>query len=263
MQALISIDNRAYFVYYNVKGRRRKCFCHLFLNLPCVFRRADHMDDIHSGHRDRLKERFLRSSSAFDDLTVLELLLTYAIPRRDTRPIASALIEKYGNLQSIASADVTELTEQCGVSAHTAMLIKMLPELSKRVLPKNERTDVNYFESEAASKFLISSFEGLKQEFVMLLCLDENGIMLDATMLYRGSINGADFRIRDITERALMYESHDVIIAHNHPSGPMIPSRSDLDSTARIISSLSSNGITLHEHYLIYRDYCIGILSGD
>lgn len=220
-------------------------------------------NNIHAGHRDRLKKRFLSSSDELDDLTVLELLLTYAIPRRDTRPIAAALIEQYGTLQRITDAETSELVKTAGISTHTAMLIKMLPELSKRIVPDGARPDPNYLECGVAGKFFVGSFEGLTQEYVMMMCLDKNGKMLDATMLYRGDINGAGFKIRDITERALMYECHDILLAHNHPYGPMIPSQSDLDSTARITASLASNGIVLHEHYLIYRDYYIGIINGD
>ncbi len=221
------------------------------------------MDNIHAGHGDRLKKRFLTSSDELDDITVLELLLTYAIPRRDTRPIAAALIEKYGTLQRVTDAEANDLVKIDGISTHTAMLLKMLPELLKRIIPDGGRPDPSYLDSAVAGKFFVGSFEGLRQEYVMMMCLDESGKMLDATMLYRGDINGAGFKIRDITERALMYECHNILLAHNHPYGPMIPSQSDLDSTVRITASLASNGITLHEHYLIYRDYYIGIINGD
>lgn len=224
---------------------------------------ADIMNNIHAGHRERLKSRFLSSSGSLDDITVLELLLTYAIPRRDTRPVAAALIEEFGNLQRIADAEITELAKFDGISMHTAMLLKMLPELSKRITPEGSRNDPSYLDTDVAGKFFVGSFKSLRQEYVMMMCITENGKMIDAAMLYRGNINGAGFKIRNITERALMNECHDILLAHNHPHGPMIPSQSDLDSTVRIKASLASNGITLHEHYLVYRDGYMGLISGD
>lgn len=221
------------------------------------------MSHEHDGHRQRLRERFITDASELDDITMLELLLTYAVPRKDTRPLATSLIERFGGMQKLVKADTNDIMAFGNVSQSTALLIKMIPELSRRAAPQSFCSEPNYFDYYTAGKFLAGCFNGIKDEYVMLACLTENGILLDATMLYRGDINGAGFKIRAVTERALMFKCHDILLAHNHPFGPIIPSAADLDSTARITASLSSNSITLHEHYVIYKGSFAGIISND
>lgn len=216
----------------------------------------------HLLHRQRLKERFLKEgSNDFDDKTLLELLLSYALPRIDTRPIAAVLLNRFGTLTRVFSASVNELTQIKGIKQHTAILITMVPELSRRFFAGENAENLSFRDETVAAEYLKGCFAGFKEERVILLCIDSYGGLIDRKELHRGSINTAAFSMRLITETAISNNCGYVILAHNHPNGSAIPSNEDIYTTQRVAAALRINDIELVEHYIVAGERCTPIME--
>ncbi|HAN20556.1 MAG: hypothetical protein A2Y15_01035 [Clostridiales bacterium GWF2_36_10] len=216
----------------------------------------------HLFHRQRLKERFLKQGAqSFDDKTLLELLLSFALPRVDTRPLAASLLDRFGSLSNVLSASVSELTKMEGIKQHTAILITMLPEISRRFITCETEYCLNFLDEVNTVKYFKGCFAGFKEERVMLFCLDSFGGLLEKKELHRGSINSASFSMRLITEAAINNSCSNVILAHNHPNGSAMPSNEDIYTTQRIAAALLINDINLVEHYIVAGDRCTPIMK--
>lgn len=209
----------------------------------------------HAGHRQRLKKRFLETRlDGFDDLTALELLLFYALPRQDTRPIAKRLLERYGSLAAVLEASVQDLQQVEGVGPGGALLLTLVPAVAQRYLI--QRTDVGEIlnTTERCGAYLLPRFFGERDEVVWLLCLDGKCKALDCRMLFRGSVNAAGVSVRKIVETALACNATGVVLAHNHVSGIALPSREDVLTTQRLKTALNAVDICLVDHLVIAGD---------
>ncbi|PKM62935.1 MAG: hypothetical protein CVU97_02865 [Firmicutes bacterium HGW-Firmicutes-21] len=215
----------------------------------------------HLFHRQRLKERYLgEGAENLDDKTLLELLLSFALPRNDTRPIAAELLDRFGTLSGVLRADAGELMKIGGIKQHTAVLITMLPELSRRFVAGESESCMSFKDQATASEYLKGCYAGLREEHVYLLCLDSFGGLSEKRLLHKGSINSAAFSMRLVTEAAINNSCSSVILAHNHPNGSVIPSNEDIYTTQRIAAALRINDIELVEHYIIAGENCIPIM---
>ena len=209
----------------------------------------------HAGHRQRLKKRFLETRlDGFDDLTALELLLFYALPRQDTRPIAKRLLERYGSLAAVLEASVQDLQQVEGVGPGGALLLTLVPAVAQRYLI--QRTDVGEIlnTTERCGAYLLPRFFGERDEVVWLLCLDGKCKALDCRMLFRGSVNAAGVSVRKIVETALACNATGVVLAHNHVSGIALPSREDVLTTQRLKTALNAVDICLVDHLVVAGD---------
>ena len=209
----------------------------------------------HAGHRQRLKQRFLETRlDGFDDLTALELLLFYALPRQDTRPIAKRLLARYGSLAGVLEAPIQDLQQVEGVGPSGALLLNLVPAIAQRHLI--QRTDVGEIlnNTERCGAYLLPRFFGERDEVVWLLCLDGKCKVLDCRMLFRGSVNAAGVSVRKIVETALACNATGVVLAHNHVSGIALPSREDVMTTQRLKAALNAVDICLVDHLVIAGD---------
>lgn len=207
------------------------------------------MNSPHVDHRKRLKDSAASCIDELDDLTLLELMLTYAIPRRDTRPLAAELLEKYGSLPEIFKADISQLERITGISRHTAVLFMTCAEMSKRMAQTD--FDLSFENEKTAGPYLVTCYSGEQREKVLLLTLTSSGRLIGTYTVQEGSINSASFSVRRVTELALRDDAVKVILAHNHPHGPLFPSDADLSTTDRMAKALSVNSIILCQHYII------------
>jgi DNA repair protein RadC len=211
--------------------------------------------NIHEGHRERLKNRFLEHGlESFEDHSVLELLLFYALPRSDVNPIAHALINKFGSLAAVFDAPVAELARVPGIGRSTAEYIKLIPQVSRRYLMSRASFDDILDSTKKAGEYLLPRFYAERDEIVYMVCLDAKCKVLNCKLLFRGSVNSANVSIRKIVENALVYNSTSVIIAHNHTSGIAIPSDEDRMTTRRIEQALKAVDITLSDHIVVADD---------
>lgn len=207
---------------------------------------------VHDGHRERLKSRFLEHGiDSFNDLNALELLLFYAIPRRDTNEIAHALLDRFGGLSGVFEASVPELTDVPGVGENAALLIKLVPQMMKKY-ELSKVGDMRTFRSSAqVAQFLIPRFLAEREELVLVLCLDSRSSMLCCQVLNRGVVNAVDISTRRLVELALKYKASGVVLAHNHPDGVAMPSREDEAFTEKAMEALRLMGIRMMDHIIV------------
>jgi DNA repair protein RadC len=217
---------------------------------------------IHDNHRQRLKARYLQGG--FDSLephVALELLLGYSIPRKDTNPHAHALIDKFGSLRGVLDASFEELISIKGITEHTAILIKLCGDLSRRYTLDEPKSNLYFRSVKDAADFIVPLLKDQEVEVVWLFCLSASYRLKAYRKIYEGDLNTARFRIRDITETAFRADSPKVILAHNHPDGSPIPSSTDIDTTWRIRDSLASNSVELLEHLVVGGENYTPIIS--
>ncbi len=208
--------------------------------------------NLHEGHRERLRNRFVSEGGKnFAAHNLMELLLFYGIPRKDTNEIAHRLLERFGDIKGVLSATVEDLCLVKGVTKSAAVLIKLCNELCGR-LYNGDLRDMKRFDSfDDIGEYLVHLFYGFTEEYVYLLLLDSEGNLLNTTQLCRGSVNSVTFDSRQIILQAYKYNACGIIIAHNHPGATVYPSTEDLLSTKSLASLLEVNGLELSEHYIV------------
>ncbi|MGN0773278.1 MAG: DNA repair protein RadC [Candidatus Ventricola sp.] len=212
---------------------------------------AEKEKSIHAGHRERLRER-LRTAGlgAFSEHEVLELLLTYAIPKRDVNPLAHELIAVFGSLSAVLGADENELLRVKGVGKNAALLLTMMPQLMRyyQMNALGERPVIVTMAD--ARAYCAPLFLGVTEEQIYMVCLDQAGHVLHRSLLHTGTVDQVALHPRTVVETAIRHNAYSVILAHNHPSGVAAPSQQDLDVTKRITSALYLIGIRLVDHLI-------------
>ena len=207
----------------------------------------------HEKHRERVRENFMKYGlETFQPHNVLEFLLFYSIPVKDTNKIAHNLINRFGSLSEVFDADYEKLLEVDGVGERSAMLIKLMPELFREYeKDKLNDKDVRLNSSELVAKYVSRYFKGLNEERLYLLCLDKNCKKLSIDLISEGTINATMINNRKIVESAIMSRAASVILVHNHPSGVTAPSKNDINVTYDMADMLNSVGIRLNDHIII------------
>ena len=210
------------------------------------------MENIHQGHREKMRQRFLKSGlEGFADHEALELLLYYAIPRQDTNPIAHALMDRYGSLSAVLSAPVEDLQKVEGIGESAAILLRLAPLLARKARLAESEKETILNSSERAGRYLLERFAGETHEVIYQLCLDRKGKLLACKRLAEGGVAGADLNIRQLVSNALLTSASAVILSHNHPSGVALPSQQDLLVTRQIQEALSPLNIRLADHVVV------------
>ena len=145
--------------------------------------------DLHGGHRERLRERYLAEGlDNFNEINALELLLFYAIPRKDTNELAHRLLQKFGSLAGVFDAPIEALCSVPGVSRSAAVLLQMITELNRKYLLSRDRAPIIH-NTEEAGAYMLPYFYGQRNECVYLLCLDAKGKVLGCYSLFEGTAN--------------------------------------------------------------------------
>lgn len=210
--------------------------------------------NLHDGHRERLKKRFIEGGlDSFEEHEVLELLLYYAIPRKDVNELAHRLIDRFGRLDAVFDAPLEALLEVEGVGANTALLIKLMPQVNRRYqLSGIVNNDCVLDTAEAAGKFFLPYFYAVKEENVYMAGLNAKCRVLFCDKVTGGN-NGAlsGVAVRDIVEKAINKCAFSVILAHNHPDGVALPSVEDIEATRQITNALKSVQIKLADHIIV------------
>lgn len=210
---------------------------------------------IHDDHRKRMKQKFIDNGmDSFADHEVLELLLYYAIARRDVNPVAHELINRFGTLSAVFDAPIEALQEIDGIGEHSAMLIKMLPQIARRYLISRSSTENVLDSVEKAGKYIQSFFYSMQKECVYVVCLDSKCKVIATKCITTGDVNSVPLSPRQVVEFALANHALAVIIAHNHPNGLALPSASDTNTTRRIQEALKAVDIQVLDHIIVADD---------
>lgn len=218
---------------------------------------------IHKGHRQRLKERFLKSGFAdFEEHEVLELLLFYCIPRKDTNPIAHDLISRFGSFAQVLDAPVSELQKVEGIGENAATFLSVIRQTSGFYQINRFSKNKALTTTEAYGRYLVPYFSTQRSEEVYLLCMDAKCMVLCCRKVGDGSINSTSISIRKIVEIALAANATSVVLAHNHPSGIAIPSAEDIATTKLVANALLMVDVILNDHIIVAdNDYTSLLLS--
>ncbi len=217
---------------------------------------------IHIGHRQRLKDRFRTEGlDNFSERHVLELLLFYAIPQRDTAPLAQELLDRFGSLPQVLEAPIQELEKVCGVGPNVSTLLALSTAISRYYLVKRTANATILNTMERCGEYLMQHFHGRRNETVYLLCLDAKCKLLSCKEVGEGSVNSANIPIRRVVELALAVNATTVILAHNHPSGIALPSDEDVLTTKRLATALDAVEICLADHIVVADDDYVSMVQ--
>ncbi|MCD6441015.1 MAG: DNA repair protein RadC [Candidatus Marinimicrobia bacterium] len=208
------------------------------------------------GHHKRLRERFIKSGlQGFHDYELLELLLTYIFPYKDTKPIAKDLLNKFKTLAGVFSADAQELQEIKGVGERTAVYLKLLNDTLGFVFEERARNEeIQFTKTVQLFEYFKATIGNKKNEVMRAVYLDSQNRLIHAENLSEGTVAEAVAFPRKIVEGALKYRAVSVIIAHNHPRGVAEPSDNDDKITEQIKNALQTVGISLQDHLIIAGD---------
>lgn len=210
---------------------------------------------MHGGHRKRVKDRFLSEGlDAFEDHQVLELLLFYCIPRRDTNELAHRMIDEFGSLAGLFEAEPKDIQKRCGVSENTAILVSLIPPVARRYFTAKWGEKPKLTSSSKAGEYAISLFAGRTYEAFQVICLDSQNRVNYAALVQEGTLTEAPVYPRLVVEAVLRHKANSVILAHNHPGGSMQPSRADIEVTGRISKALEAISVKVVDHIIVAGD---------
>ena len=205
-----------------------------------------------SGHRQRLRERFLESGlSGFHDYEVIELLLTLATPRRDCKEIAKTAIRKFKTLQGVLEASPRELTDIDGIGPTNLFGIKLIKEVAERYLEKKLINKDAINNSKDLFNYLNHNLRDKSRECFKIVFLDAKNKVVGTQTLFEGTLTSSSVYPREVVMAALENRAAALIFAHNHPSGDPTPSSEDISVTKRLVFACKLLGITVHEHIVI------------
>ena len=195
----------------------------------------------------------------FEPHEVLEILLYYAIPQRNTNDIAKNLIDKFGSLSAVFDATM-ETLRSAGLSENQAAFLKMIPDVTRLYLEDKHENLNKVFDYTKMPSYILDRYVGYEQnENVLLVLLDSKGKIVFSGMIENGDLGSAQISIRKIVGYAINYSARAAVLAHNHPSGLALPSRQDMEVTQVIQSALSHVGVTLLDHFIIADHDCVSI----
>ena len=225
------------------------------------------------GHRERVRKKFLENGfNGLEDYEILELLLFYVIPRKDTKAIAKELIKKFKTLANVLKADTLELKTINGLGDVAITFLKMIGALPARIYKDELKNKKLFKENNSENKYKITDkevllsflrnkigYEDVEKFYVIYLSSSNEVIAFEESS--SGTLDRSSIYPREIYKRVIMENAKSIIIAHNHPSGNTCPSKCDIDITNEIAKGLKNFGALLLEHIIITRDSYFSFLE--
>jgi DNA repair protein RadC len=208
----------------------------------------------YAGHRDRLRARFLKSPDALPDYELLELILFMAIPRRDVKPIAKQLIDRFKNLNGVMNASLSELQGIKGISETTAIAIKAVQATGLRMLQQDVMGRPVLTSWQRLIDYCQAAMANENTEHFRLLFLNKKNELIADEVQQRGTVDHTPAYPREIMKRALELGATALILVHNHPSGDPTPSDADVALTKDIIAAAKPFDIVVHDHLIVSRN---------
>ena len=206
------------------------------------------------GHRERLRARFLKGGAdAMPDYELLELTLFAALPRRDTKPLAKALLVRFGSFAEVIAAPRARLMEVKGVGENVANHLKIVEAAAQRLAKTKVMGRAALSSWSALLDYCTAAMARSETEEFRVLFLDRKNMLVADEVLNRGTVDHAPVYPREIVKRALELNASAIILVHNHPSGDPAPSKADIAMTREVAIAAKALGITIHDHLVIGR----------
>jgi DNA repair protein RadC len=215
---------------------------------PTLFKDADQR----TGHRQRLKKRFVAGGpEALPDYELLELVLFNAIPRRDTKPVAKRLIERFGSFAEVVNAPPERLKEVKGVGDAAIMQLKLVRAGALRLMQGGIMQRPVLASWSAVLDYCRAAMGFEAREQFRILFLDKKNRLIADEVQQEGTVDHTPVYVREIVKRSLELSASAIILVHNHPSGDPTPSRADIDMTKQIVDAARPLGVTIHDHIIV------------
>ncbi len=216
------------------------------------------------GHRQRLKQRFLLGGGRdMADYELLELLLTFAIPRQDVKPLAKELIHTFGSFAEVIAAPEHKLTQLKGLKENSVILLKLIMTAAQRLCWQNLASDNKpvLMNIDSLIDYCRCTIAYAEVEELYLLYLDSKLKIIESELIQRGTLSSVSVSPREIVTNALNKKASGLIMVHNHPSGSPKPSDNDLALTHQVAQACALMGIKLHEHIIITKSAYFSFLE--
>jgi DNA repair protein RadC len=209
----------------------------------------------HAGHRRRLKDRFLSGGAdAMPDYELLELVLFNAIPQRDTKPLAKALIAKFGSFAEVVNAPPERLKEVPGAGSSVALQLKLIKSASLRFMQGRIMRRPALASWNAVIDYCRGAMAFESREQFRILFLDKRNLLIADEVQQIGTVDHTPVYVREVAKRALELAATALILVHNHPSGDPSPSHADVQMTKMIVAAAKNLGIAVHDHVIVGRE---------
>lgn len=222
-----------------------------------------------AGHRKRLKDRYLNSGiNSLANYEILELLLTYSIPRKDVKNIAKELINKFSSINNILNADIEDLRKSNLITDNSIILFKLIKDIIIKYFEDSITEYISLSSPEQVNDYLKSNKDliyylksklgSLEKEYFLVLYLNSSNNIIHKEV-FVGTVNQAQIYPREIIKIALLKNSVSLILVHNHPSGNPNPSKDDLNLTNLLENIASSFDINIHDHIIVSKNKSFSI----
>lgn len=207
---------------------------------------------IHEGHRERMRKKYIKHGiEAFAPHEVLELMLYYAKPRGDTNPVAHSLIDKFGSVSNVFDADPADLKNVAEVGEQTVVLIKLIKDLASYYHRDKWGTRPKLRNFTETGLYALDMVGERSEEYFFLISLDHQHSVISFNEVEKGTVSRSAVSIRKVVECAVRCHASKVVLVHNHPSGSLTPSGSDIDVTLALQSALSPLDIAVIDHIIV------------
>lgn len=205
-----------------------------------------------AGHRQRLRDRFLKSGlDGFHDYEVVELLLTLGTPRKDCKAAAKSALERFKTLTGVLDATPADLCQVAGIGPTNLFGLKLVPAVAKRYLKQQLEGKTTLGNSRELFDYLNHTIRDKKRECFVAIYLDAKNRVIADEILFTGTVTASAVYPREVVQAALAHTAAAVIFAHNHPSGDPAPSPDDMAITRKLVEACALMGITVHEHLIV------------
>jgi DNA repair protein RadC len=209
-------------------------------------------ENLHDGHRERVREKYREHGlKALTDHEVLEMLLYYVIPRKNTNPTGHLLLDTFGSIAGVFAASENELLRVPGIGKEAVLFLKSQHELLLRYQKGFHEKKTDFKSHKACIEYVCEKMRYLLTEEVHLLCLDSGMNFIKYIPLFKGSVNATDVRIRELTSKTLEANASAVVLAHNHTSGVLHPSPDDIILTETVMTALRYQSVDLVDHLIV------------
>ncbi len=215
--------------------------------------------NVHEGHRARMRKRFRETGfEGFNDHEIIEMLLFYTCPRKDTNSLAHTLIDRFGSIAGIMDADYDELVRINNITENTATLFKIIPKFLPFYYNSRLKEQI-YSDCDALKEMFSAYFVGLTHEEFRLACFDNNFRMISNILISSGTSSSASVNIRKIIEETLRTKAAFIAIAHNHPHGDSLASSEDIEATRRINEAMGLIEVELIDHIIVAENCAVSM----